>query len=103
MSRQPIDVVKRQLAAKDEHMIQTRTRAKNGVFGFMGGLGAARYPDYVRMLSKGKTIITLKDSLATKAAVHAALPALPAWLQHVSDSERDSADCCTLHISDTIL
>lgn len=87
MTRASVDDVKRALAAKDPHMIQVRTRAKNGVFGYMGGLGVAKFVDYVKMLSKGKTVITQADAEATKRAVHAALPALPAYLKWVGEGE----------------
>lgn len=89
MLRRPVEDIKRALAVKDQDMIQVRTRAKNGVFGYLGGLGAPKFVEWVRVLSKGKTIITLADALATKEAVHAALPALPAWMRWVSDSERN--------------
>lgn len=95
MTRASVEDVKRALAAKDPHMIQVRTRAKNGVFGYMGGLGTARFVDYVRTLSKGKTVITQADAETTKRAVHAALPALPAYLKWVGESERHDGmfDC----------
>lgn len=81
--------------AKEPHMVQIRTRAKNGVFGRMGGLGSRKFVDYVRFLSKGKTIITLAEAESIFAAVHAALPALPAYLKWVGEGERHDGtfDC----------
>jgi hypothetical protein len=87
MLRRPLADVQAALAAKDPAMQQHRTRAKNGVFGYMGGLGVERYVDYVRMLSKGKTRITVGEAAEVKRAVHEALPALPAYLRWVGDSE----------------
>jgi hypothetical protein len=87
MLRMPLADVQAALRAKDQLMQQHRTRAKNGVFGYMGGLGAERFVDYVRFLSKGKTRITIDDAFEVRRAVHEALPALPAYLRCVGDSE----------------
>jgi hypothetical protein len=64
-----------------------RTRAKNANFGFIGGLGYTKYVDYVRMLSKGKIILTLEESKALKRAWGEANPDGPAYLEWVGSTE----------------
>jgi len=79
--RKSSDPVVRELADN------ARTRAKNANFGFIGGLGYRKYVDYVRMLSKGKIILTLEESRALKEAWGAANPDGPAYLEWVGSTE----------------
>lgn len=64
-----------------------RTRAKNGNFGFLGGMGAQRFMDYIWLGSKGKIRITLEESQAIRAATYQANPALPGYLKFVGSTE----------------
>lgn len=64
-----------------------RTRAKNGNFGFLGGMGAQRFMDYIWLGSKGKIRITLEESKAIRAATYQANPALPGYLKFVGSTE----------------
>jgi hypothetical protein len=79
--RKSTDPVVRELADN------ARTRAKNANFGFIGGLGHTKYVDYVRMLSKGKIILTLAESKALKQAWGEANPDGPAYLEWVGSTE----------------
>lgn len=78
----------RRYAAGDPDAVNARTRAKNANFGFIGGLGHKRFVDYVRLLSKGKIILSERESKALKDAWGAANPDGPAYLRWVADSER---------------
>lgn len=64
-----------------------RTRAKNGNFGFMGGMGSKKFMDYIWLGSKGKIRLTLDESEAVKRAVYTANPTLPAYLRYVGSTE----------------
>lgn len=64
-----------------------RHRAKNGNFGFLGGMGAQRFMDYIWLGSKGKIRITLEESQAIRAATYRANPALPGYLKFVGSTE----------------
>jgi hypothetical protein len=77
----------RRYAAGDPDAANARTRAKNANFGFIGGLGHRRFVDYVRLLSKGKIILSERESKALKDAWGEANPDGPAYLQWVGDSE----------------
>ncbi len=63
-----------------------RTRAKNCVFGRMGGLGDQTFVDYVAKNSKGKVKITLAESKQLKQDLFAAVPDIEAWLRDACDS-----------------
>lgn len=66
-----------------------RTRAKNGNFGFMGGLGHRRFVDYVRLLSKGKLLLTESEAYDIKQAWAAGTGGDgPAYLKYVGSLER---------------
>lgn len=69
--------------AKDPAAVSIRTRAKNGVFGYMGGLGVQTYVDYVKGASKGKVILTLDEAKQTKRDLFAAIPDIEAYLRWV--------------------
>lgn len=77
----------RRRAAGEPGIEDVRTRAKNAGFGFIGGLGYKRFVDYVRLLSKGKIILTLEESRQLKEAWAESNPDGPAYLQWVADSE----------------
>lgn len=64
-----------------------RTRAKNGNFGFMGGMGAQKFMDYIWLGSKGKVKLTLEESQAIRCAVYEANPSLPAYLKFIGSTE----------------
>lgn len=64
-----------------------RTRAKNLSFGRIGGLGYRKYVDYVRMLSKGKIILTLAESKHLFDVWEQAVPAGPRYLKWVGTTE----------------
>lgn len=64
-----------------------RTRAKNGNFGFLGGMGAQRFMDYIWLGSKGKIRITLEESQAIRAATYQANASLPGYLKYVGSTE----------------
>lgn len=83
----PQELLKRRKAG-DDLAENARTRAKNANFGFIGGLGYRKYVDYVRMLSKGKIILTLEESKALRDAWAEAVPAGPAYLKFVGSTER---------------
>lgn len=74
------------LKAKDPTATLIRTRAKNGVFGYMGGLGAATYVDYIAKASKGKVRITLDEAKQIKRDLFAAVPDIEAWLRDACES-----------------
>lgn len=80
---------KRRVKAKDPEAVQIRTRAKNANFGFAGGLGAAKFVDYIRLLSKGKTIMTLGETTALKEHWKRGNPDGAAWLRYVGETGRD--------------
>ncbi len=82
----PEELLRRYHAGEDL-AINARTRAKNANFGFIGGLGYKKYVDYVRMLSKGKIILTLAESKALKEAWGQACPDGPAYLEWVGSTE----------------
>jgi DNA polymerase I-like protein with 3'-5' exonuclease and polymerase domains len=65
-----------------------RTRAKNLNFGRIGGLGYRKYVDYVRMLSKGKIILTEEESKHLFEVWAEAVPAGPKYLKWVGSTER---------------
>lgn len=73
----------RRYKAGDPDADNARTRAKNANFGFIGGLGYRRFVDYVRLLSKGKILLTLDESRALKEAWGQANPDGPAYLEWV--------------------
>jgi hypothetical protein len=83
------------LKAKDPTAVLIRTRAKNGVFGYMGGLGAATYVDYIAKASKGKVRITLEEAKQIKLDLFAAVPDIEAWLRDACESADggDTYDC----------
>jgi hypothetical protein len=74
------------LKAKDPTATLIRTRAKNGVFGYMGGLGAATYVDYIAKASKGKVKITIDEAKQIKQDLFAAVPDIEAWLRDACES-----------------
>jgi DNA polymerase I-like protein with 3'-5' exonuclease and polymerase domains len=78
----------RRRKAGDELAENARTRGKNANFGFIGGLGHRSYVDYIRLLSKGKLILTEAESKAIKDAWAAAVPAGPRYLRWVGTTER---------------
>lgn len=73
--------------AGDDLAENARTRAKNANFGFIGGLGHRKYVEYVRMLSKGKIILTEAESRHLKDAWGEANPAGPRYLRWVGTTE----------------
>lgn len=77
----------RRYKAGDPDAENARTRAKNANFGFIGGLGYRRFVDYVRLLSKGKILLTLDESRALREAWGRANPDGPAYLDWVADTE----------------
>jgi hypothetical protein len=83
----PEELLRRRKAG-DDLAENARTRAKNANFGFIGGLGYRKYVDYVRMLSKGKIILTEAESKALRDAWALAVPAGPAYLKWVGGTER---------------
>jgi hypothetical protein len=83
LARQSLEAFTARIDAKDADAIGTRTRAKNGVFGFMGGLGVKTYPDYIRAVSKGKVNITIAESQQLRDAIFAAIPDIQAYLRWV--------------------
>jgi hypothetical protein len=60
--------------AGDDLAENARTRAKNADFGFIGGLGAASYVNYVFLLSKGKIKLTLAEARGLKEAWGTVIP-----------------------------
>lgn len=78
----------RRRKAGDELAENARTRGKNANFGFIGGLGHKSYVDYIRLLSKGKLILTEAESKAIKDAWAGAVPAGPRYLRWVGKTER---------------
>lgn len=74
--------------AGDDLAENARTRAKNADFGFIGGLGAASYVNYVFLLSKGKIKLTLAEARGLKAAWGTVIPAGPRYLKWVGTTER---------------
>lgn len=72
---------------KDPAAVQVRTRAKNANFGFMGGLGASKFCDYVRLLSKGKTIVGVDEAFELKRQWSEANPDFAAYLKWDGDVE----------------
>lgn len=79
----------RRRAAGDELADNARTRAKNGNFGFMGGLGHRKFVDYVRLLSRGKLLLTEAEALGIKQAWAAGTGGDgPAYLKYVGGLER---------------
>jgi hypothetical protein len=74
---------------KDPEAVQIRTRAKNANFGFMGGLGAQKFCDYVRVLSKGKTLVSPSEAQELKQAWAEANPDFAAYLKWPGDVEGD--------------
>jgi hypothetical protein len=95
MARQSEAAFAARLAAKDPAAIGIRTRAKNAVFGYMGGLGAQTFVDYVKGASKGKIVLTLAESQQIKADLFAAIPDIQAYLrwvgaQDLGDGEYDA-------------
>ncbi len=82
------------LKAKDPVATLIRTRAKNGVFGYMGGLGAATYVDYIAKASKGKVKITLEEAKQIKHDLFAAVPDIEAWLKYAcEENSTGTFDC----------
>ena len=71
----------------DELAENARTRAKNADFGFIGGLGARAYVDYVWLLSKGKIRLTLPEAVGLKEAWGTVIPAGPRYLRWVGTTE----------------
>lgn len=83
----PEELLRRRKAG-DDLAENARTRAKNANFGFIGGLGYRKYVDYIRMLSKGRIILTEAESKALRDAWAAAVPAGPRYLKWVGSTER---------------
>ena len=83
LAHESFDSFARRLAAKDELAISQRTRAKNGVFGYMGGMGPKTYVDYIAKLSKGKVKLTVPEAKAIRDAIFAAMPDIQAYLNWV--------------------
>lgn len=89
MARQSEAAFAARVAAKDPTAVLIRTRAKNGVFGYMGGLGAATYVDYIAKASKGKVKLALDEAKQIKADLFAAVPDIEAWLRYASEDLGD--------------
>lgn len=87
MARQSESAFQARLSAKDPDAITTRTRAKNAVFGYMGGLGAKTFVDYVKGASKGKIVLTLAESQQIKADLFRAIPDIEAYLRWVGSQD----------------
>lgn len=82
----PQELLRRRKAG-DELAENARTRAKNLNFGRIGGLGAKKYVDYIRMLSKGKILLTLEESKHLFQVWEEAVPAGPRYLRWVGTTE----------------
>lgn len=82
----PEELLRRRKAG-DDLAENARTRAKNANFGYWGGMGYRKFVDYVRVLSRGKIILTEADSRALKEAWAAAVPAGPAYLKWVASTD----------------
>jgi DNA polymerase-1 len=82
----PEELLRRRKAG-DELAENARTRGKNAIFGFMGGMGYKTYPSYVRQLSRGKIDITVEESKALREAVFEAVPLLPRYLEWIGQTE----------------
>ena len=95
LAREPYEAFRARYSTKDDAAVQTRTRAKNAIYGFMGGMGYRTFVDYVRLLSKGKTVISEQESLMLRDAWRQQFPDFAAWLRHVGDRERANGthDC----------
>jgi hypothetical protein len=74
-------------AAGDSLAEDARTRGKNLNFGRIGGLGSKKYVDYLRMLSKGKILITPEESKHLFAVWDEAVPAGTKYLRWVGTTE----------------
>lgn len=83
----PEELLRRRKAG-DDLAENARTRGKNANFGFIGGLGYRKYVDYIRMLSKGKLLLTEAESKAIRDAWCDAVPAGPRYLKWVGSTER---------------
>lgn len=83
LAKESVATFTARLQAKDELAIAQRTRAKNGVFGYMGGMGPKTYVDYIAKLSKGKVKLTLGEATEIREAIFSAMPDIQAWLKHV--------------------
>ena len=88
LARQPVPVFVARLDAKDEQAIAERTRGKNALYGFMGGMGPDTYVDFIAKMSKGKIKIDGAEARLLRETVFQVVPDLKTYLRWVGDSDQ---------------
>jgi hypothetical protein len=86
LAHQSLAEFQRREAAKDPLAVAQRTRGKNALYGFMGGMGPDTYVDFIAKMSKGKIKIDGAEARLLRETVFRAVPDLKEYLSWVGDS-----------------
>lgn len=86
LAKESVETFQARLKAKEPLATTIRTRAKNGVFGYLGGMGPKTYVEYIAKLSKGKVKLTVAEATEIRQAIFAAMPDIQAYLQWVGST-----------------
>lgn len=88
LARQSIEEFQAREAAKDPLAVAQRTRGKNALYGFLGGMGPDTYVDFIAKMSKGKIKIDGAEARMLRETVFRVVPDMKLYLQWVGSTDR---------------